>query len=215
MQEDSLPSSTTWGPFEVQRRALAVLALLLEHREESTLIEMCRARWASLTSLRRRGAGAGGRGQAAGENDGGDLEGGSGEGSGSSRGLSLRLLLLAQEAVEDCGAWEVVATTAWGTVTMSSTTCGGGVEVRRPHSSQGSWDTWGHPRCTSGGRRGRRGEAAAGRGLWGGQRARVAQEALLLLKAMLLGREDLRELLEACGGCRDNIIAMLLSSKFF
>ena len=173
-----LPCTRQWGPFELQRRALSLVALLLEQREEHSLAALCSARWTRATG---GGLGGGGEGRAGGEGG----------------GLAQRLLALAHVAVEESAAWEAVAVAAaaGSGFSGSSRGLGGGGTNPRPVS------------CSGGGGGGQRAPCFTA-WEWLGQRARVAQEALLLLKALLLGAEKMREFRGGGGsagdGCRED-----------
>ena len=109
-----------------------------------------------------------------------------GRAGGDGGGLAQRLLALAHVAVEENAAWEAVAaaTTAAGPGADGAIgSVGGGAH---PHS---------RPFLYSGGGPGGCVQRASCLTAWEwlGQRARVAQEAMLLLKALLLGAEGIRE----------------------
>ena len=160
---------------------------------------MCHAPWASTSpsGVRSRACVGAGDSQGTGHGGGGGGSGDEEEGQ-RGRGLAVRLLLLAQDAVEDTAAWEaVLRSSSSSSSSSSSCSCSSLSSVSSSQASrvlppsahpsrQGCLCPRGGsapPRCCSG-----------GCGVhWGGQRVRVAQEALLLLKALLTGREDMGE----------------------
>lgn len=145
--------SASWGAYALQRRALAVIALLLEAGQEASLATLCTATGASpaaMVLLRHMG-------------------------------LAQRLMTLAGEAAEAAAS--------------AAEPSSSHPHLRRGEANGTSGQAPGTelasviqaPASLLRGRRQRQRQVD-----WGGERARLTQEALLLLKAMLLSRDELR-----------------------
>ena len=204
-----------FGPFELPRRALALIALVLEQGHEGLLASLCRGHWMSHMGAAWGHMDAWRSSYGGGQQDDGVI----------TSGLAQRLILLAQTAMEDHPAWSGgvaaagmmrgKATGANGSETsdgkrsavrsgLSAVSSGGGKAssmMMDPRAASPAISRAGGRRRALYGPSGRLSPSITMGGLQHGtsgvdlcgERVRLAQEALVLLKAMLVSGEELRE----------------------